>query len=152
MTKKKWSRKWLQCQGCGTTERYHHSRGLCWSCYAKEPDQAVRNRRRRAAYYNENPDFRAKCLALSKKHYMKNCDVVLARNKEWHEANRDKAAVYSAKWRQKTKRAEIIGTGIVGHRKGYPYRLDGECVWDVQLDDGSVLEGIPKASLRSVTT
>ena len=32
-SKADWSRKYSCCQDCGTTERRHNARGLCWKCY-----------------------------------------------------------------------------------------------------------------------
>ena len=31
----RWSVRWDECQGCGTRERPHHSRGLCHACRAR---------------------------------------------------------------------------------------------------------------------
>jgi len=73
-----WSRKYERCQECGTDERKHYGKGLCYRCY---------NRRK----YQEDPEPQK---ARSKKHYAEHGEEKRRYQKEYHDLNREERLAY----------------------------------------------------------
>ena len=71
-----WARKWDKCQQCGTTERKHHSGGLCKKCYAKE---------HKHSYPSRQPNARK----LERERYPDKAKY--ERTRRWEAENREKA-------------------------------------------------------------
>lgn len=53
-----WSKEYSCCTECGTTERKHYGKGLCYRCYnrRKRKENPVPNRERAKRYYYNNTD------------------------------------------------------------------------------------------------
>jgi len=94
-----WSRKHEQCRECGTTERKHYGKGLCWRCYNRakyqtdpEPQKARSARHYRSHaeekcdyqrdYYNRTRDVRLAHMKARREeqHFSGNREAVLDRD------------------------------------------------------------------------
>lgn len=52
----RWSVKFTECQGCGTTENKHWVKGLCHSCFNKQPETIAYCREQQRLWRKNNPE------------------------------------------------------------------------------------------------
>jgi len=79
-----WALKWDCCQGCGTTEIPHHSKGLCRKCYRRQ--------------WRENN--REHALEYGRQHYRDHLDEYSTRHRQWHADNRKEQLAYMRQWKK----------------------------------------------------
>ena len=79
-----WSRKYKQCQECGTTERRHYGNGLCWRCYNRQRtrENPGPNRDRAQRHYTQHTE---KKKQYQRERYWKKRDAILQYLKLWRE-------------------------------------------------------------------
>lgn len=79
-----WSRKYERCQECGTTERQHYGKGLCYQCYNR-------------AKYKQNPEPQK---SRSSQYYEGHREAKCAYQAEYYQLNRDEQLEYRRMYRE----------------------------------------------------
>ncbi len=79
-----WSRDFAACIRCDGTERPHHAKGLCRTCYQQQPDYRERYNASKMAK-RSTPEGKAR----QREHYLRNRDTIIGRvmDRYWSSAD-----------------------------------------------------------------